>query len=245
MNKADQVYDDFWSTEITAGRKFRHKSWFRRRRYQWLSYLLPRLALKSWPSRGYHRGVVSISEGFFADLGCGLGACAGLYYASSNRPAVGVDASGTAIKFAHNEKIRLGFKQPLGRLGAVSPSAVISGPNCEAEPLNFLTGDVHQIPLKNNLFDTVYLGQVLEHVESEHRVLKEAVRILKPDGKLIITVPKENQLPSPYHLRIYTAQSLTELLRPYLPPDETGTTGKILFHQFDRKRLAVSLRIAK
>jgi len=38
-------------------------------------------------------------------------------------------------------------------------------------------------------FDMVFLHEVLEHVEDDRRALKEASRVLKPDGKIILFVP--------------------------------------------------------
>ncbi|MCK4909058.1 MAG: class I SAM-dependent methyltransferase [Planctomycetes bacterium] len=215
MENYGKTYDDFWSTELARGQKFKNRSWFKRPGWRWLSRFWPRLALKRGSARRYQRGIAAIIEGFFCDLGCGLGGCVGLHQAFSKDPAVGIDVSATAIKFAYSEKKRLKFNL-----------------------INFLAGDTFYTPFKNDLFGTVYLGQVLEHVPDEKKALREAVRILNPGGKLIISVPKEDCLPSPYHLRTYTTQSLTELLTPY-------TNQPIAFHEFDPKRLVVSLSINK
>jgi SAM-dependent methyltransferase len=44
-------------------------------------------------------------------------------------------------------------------------------------------------PVKKNLFDTILLTDVLEHVKNPDNVWKEMSRILKPGGKIILTVP--------------------------------------------------------
>ena len=44
-------------------------------------------------------------------------------------------------------------------------------------------------PFKNDFFDYIYIGEVLEHVSNFFHVFEEAHRILKFGGKLIITVP--------------------------------------------------------
>lgn len=209
-------YNKFWRENIAqtaeTGKRF---GWFRRKRYAILARLFPRFMIKRFPARKYYRAVSSISEGFLCDLGCGLGGATALYYALSGKPAVGIDISWEAIRFAGSEKQRLRFNS-----------------------LEFAVSNVFNTPFKNNLFDTVYLGQVLEHIPNEDKALREAQRILKPDGLLVITVPKENLLPSPYHLRTYTAKDLENLLKPY-------SGGEIQFYDFDPKRLAVSVRIRK
>ncbi len=45
------------------------------------------------------------------------------------------------------------------------------------------------IPTKNNTFDIILLTEVLEHLQNPIKVLKECKRVLKKDGKLIITMP--------------------------------------------------------
>jgi len=49
--------------------------------------------------------------------------------------------------------------------------------------------DASAIPCKNNLYDGIILGEILEHVPDPKAVLKEAYRILKKGGKVLITVP--------------------------------------------------------
>ena len=64
-------------------------------------------------------------------------------------------------------------------------------------------------------FDTVILGELLEHVIEPETVLKEAMRALKPDGQLIVTVPDEVEGQShmnPEHLRKFTLGALKNLL---------------------------------
>jgi SAM-dependent methyltransferase len=46
-----------------------------------------------------------------------------------------------------------------------------------------------QIPFEDNFFDVVYAIEVLEHTTRPYDFLKEAHRVLKPEGTLIISVP--------------------------------------------------------
>ena len=55
--------------------------------------------------------------------------------------------------------------------------------------LDFRKGSAEEIPFKDNSFDVVILSDVLEHVADEKKCLSEIHRVLKDDGKLILTVP--------------------------------------------------------
>jgi len=89
-------------------------------------------------------------------------------------------------------------------------------------------GDIHEgLPYQDNFFDTVYMGQLIEHLHSPGNVLKEIHRVMKKDGVLILDTPnayslrkflkyllKGNEdLGDPTHLIIYTPASLCALLR--------------------------------
>jgi SAM-dependent methyltransferase len=54
---------------------------------------------------------------------------------------------------------------------------------------NEINADARELPIENNYADTVLLNQVLEHIYEYDQVIKEIYRILKKDGKFIISVP--------------------------------------------------------
>ena len=70
------------------------------------------------------------------------------------------------------------------------------------------------LPFKDGEFDTVLMAEVLEHVLSPEVFLKEAVRICKPGGRIIGTVPCGHH-PDPDHQRDFNTVSITRLLEPY------------------------------
>lgn len=52
-----------------------------------------------------------------------------------------------------------------------------------------IVSDATSIPLPDNSFDVIILGEVLEHVPDPIAVLKESQRLLQPEGKVVATVP--------------------------------------------------------
>jgi SAM-dependent methyltransferase len=64
-----------------------------------------------------------------------------------------------------------------------------------------IVGTADAIPVADSVFDAVVCTQVLEHVPDPLAVLFEFHRILRPDGRLIATVPfvwEEHELPHDY-----------------------------------------------
>ncbi len=56
--------------------------------------------------------------------------------------------------------------------------------------LCFQQGDALALPFADNTFDKVICSEVLEHVPNYHGVLAEIHRVLKPRGRLAISVPR-------------------------------------------------------
>lgn len=56
-------------------------------------------------------------------------------------------------------------------------------------PQNFLLADAHCLPFKSEIFTDMYASHVLEHLRSPHRAIREAIRVLAPEGRLHIWVP--------------------------------------------------------
>jgi len=74
--------------------------------------------------------------------------------------------------------------------------------------------DGHRIPFEDAQFDSVLCNQVLEHVFQPDEFLLEIKRILKPGGKLLISVPfLWNEHEEPLDFARYSSYGLQYLLR--------------------------------
>ena len=60
---------------------------------------------------------------------------------------------------------------------------------------HFIQADAHFLPFRNEAFDTVVCYEVIEHVDSPRKVLKEIARVLKKGGRAIISTPNPHYLP--------------------------------------------------
>ena len=49
--------------------------------------------------------------------------------------------------------------------------------------------DITNIPYEDNKFDYIICNQVLEHIIKEKEAINELKRVVKPNGKIILTVP--------------------------------------------------------
>lgn len=77
--------------------------------------------------------------------------------------------------------------------------------------------------LADNTFDFIVTFQVIEHIDNDDLFIKEAHRVLKPGGKLLLTtVNKTFSLTrNPWHVREYVADELRALMGRYFPVIET------------------------
>jgi 2-polyprenyl-3-methyl-5-hydroxy-6-metoxy-1,4-benzoquinol methylase len=80
----------------------------------------------------------------------------------------------------------------------------------------FIQSDVRDLALTEESFDSVVLAETLEHVPEEvgAQILSKAWSLLKPGGRLIVSVPNEDCIPHPNHVRQFDRSSLKRLLQP-------------------------------
>jgi 2-polyprenyl-3-methyl-5-hydroxy-6-metoxy-1,4-benzoquinol methylase len=92
--------------------------------------------------------------------------------------------------------------------------------------ISFIQSNVLKLSLPPGSFDTVILPEILEHIPegTGNKMLDTAWRLLKNQGRLIVSVPNENCIPHPNHVRQFDMHSLKSLLsrygKPYMSLDQ-------------------------
>ncbi len=69
-----------------------------------------------------------------------------------------------------------------------------------------LLADGARLPYADGSFNTVVFGEVLEHLEEPHKILREIRRVLRDEGRLVLTTPF-GYLPHADHKRTYYLHS--------------------------------------
>lgn len=69
---------------------------------------------------------------------------------------------------------------------------MIARQNKKEKNIEYILGNGKKLPFKNNSFDTIICVDVLEHVKEDNKLISEIHRVLKINGRIIITVPHEN-----------------------------------------------------
>lgn len=143
------------------------------------------------------------SDEILLDTGCGVGYVLDWLRRQSNCIAVGFDCSPAGIKIAK-----------------------MNYPHC-----NFVLGDIHAIPFKNDGFDKIICLNVLEHLTKPEDAIQEIKRVSKVNGVSIFGTIDRNLLPirrlirilfyllgkkysisDPTHVHEFTVKELIELL---------------------------------
>ncbi len=68
--------------------------------------------------------------------------------------------------------------------------------------------------ISDDQFDFAVCFQVIEHIKNDNILVKEIYRVLKPDGKFVMTTPniKMSLTRNPWHIREYTKEQLLNLV---------------------------------
>ena len=141
------------------------------------------------------------------DMGCGSGRHLGEVARFKNVFAVGSDL---CLEDLCQARERLRYHEELGETGQ--------------GPWALMVSDITRLPYADHTFDVVICSEVLEHIPDHRRAVSELVRILKPGGDLVVSVPRflpericwalsdEYFQANGGHVRIYRKKELTALV---------------------------------
>lgn len=98
-----------------------------------------------------------------------------------------------------------------------STRAVTLGKAILPEGIKLFCGDIKDEDLINEEFDLVSLIETLEHIHPDEigGFLAAVHRVVRPGGKLILTVPSDQFPVSKKHYQHFNEEKLTEILSPY------------------------------
>jgi len=128
------------------------------------------------------------------DLGCGEGRHVIAVSAVDGADAIGVDLSLEDLATArdrHRQFLQMhDSAAPAGEqaTGTVEPAAATNGNGAGLFAL--LAGDALRLPFGDGTFDAVICSEVLEHLPDYRGALDEMLRVLRPGGRLAVSVPR-------------------------------------------------------
>jgi ubiquinone/menaquinone biosynthesis C-methylase UbiE len=76
----------------------------------------------------------------------------------------------------------------------------------------FVEGDVTKSGLPSESYDYAISAEVLEHLDAPQKLIDEMYRVLRPTGRLILTTPLLNRLPSGEHVWEFTLDDVEDML---------------------------------
>lgn len=141
------------------------------------------------------------------DVGCGTGRHTCAAYRFDKVTVIGVDL--LAGDVAETVR-RLHFQDNLGEHGGGAWGVNVA--------------DIHHLPFANAFFDVVVCSEVMEHIDDHQAAAREVVRVLKPGGDLVVSVPRyfpervcwalsrDYRNTTGGHVRIYKKQALVRLV---------------------------------
>ena len=146
------------------------------------------------------------------DLGCGFGRHA---YESMRR---GAEVVACDFSLAELKDVTAMFKAIAAEEAATLPAAASGAAT---------NGDATRLPFADGAFDKVIASEVLEHIPDDGAAFAELARVLRPGGRLAVTVPAwlpericwalSEEFHAPFveggHVRIYKERELRAQLR--------------------------------
>jgi SAM-dependent methyltransferase len=93
--------------------------------------------------------------------------------------------------------------------------------------LDFRVADGSALGFPDASFDTVLMGEIVEHTEDASPLLAEAARVLRPQGRLALTTPFGLHRHPDHHATFYV-DSLVRLLAPYFTVESLDIVDRYL-----------------
>ena len=135
------------------------------------------------------------------DVACGLGYGSAILAAGSQAVrVVGIDSSASAVEYA---------RDCFGGAADRAPADPGDRDEGSPRPIEFGAGDAADLSRFGEAsIDVVVSFETLEHLAEPGRFLDEARRVLRPGGRLILSVPNDwtdqtGRDPNPHHLQVY------------------------------------------
>lgn len=165
--------------------------------YNFLKYINDQNQKKKWDNYRRNRNqqelkrmaeTAPMCNGDVLEIGCANGDLS-VFIACHGSKLYGIDIDPVAIDLARHKVASLGI-----------------------DTARFQVGNGYELHFEDNVFDTVVVAEVLEHVDNPKKIIQEAYRVCKPGGTLIISVPNGYAIPDPDHYNIFTRELLNGLV---------------------------------
>lgn len=92
--------------------------------------------------------------------------------------------------------------------------------------------DLTRLTFESEQFDSILTFDVLEHVPDYRAALSECARVLKPGGRIYITVPFTHDAQTVIRARMLPDGNVEHLLPPEYHGDPVGTGGILCYYHF-------------
>jgi ubiquinone/menaquinone biosynthesis C-methylase UbiE len=92
-----------------------------------------------------------------------------------------------------------------------------------AKNIRLLVADAHRLPFKKSCFDAVLLIDVLENLRNPEKTLEEVKRVLKDNGKIVVSVPNWRSI---YGLVRFVLEKIGKWRYDLVPPIDDWFTNR-------------------